>query len=445
MRWFNGFQHPCAATVCTAGLCCSFFLLQLARAQGQQDEIQSGVLALRSGKFAAAEASFRSALSRAPFDAGVWKDLGLSLLEQGKSTDAIAAFNRSYKLHPEAGNFALLTAAYCQVGDKDEIAPRLRRAKQYWSDPRVVAELAECYARFGDPLDAVLAYRALVKSRAEPLDRNAVGLTRAYLAASKAFLARLEKAEGNRPYLEAIEDARRTNSLNPDAALPYLRRTHPELNPGADIDELAKSVRENPSSAAILYLMGVRCGELAITTISEVATRFPDSAALDILRADMLSAQGKVGKAEATVSSLLLSVPNDMDFRYELGMLYWSHGDWERAYELFIQVVRAYPEHEPPRAMASVCLLNMGRFQEEIQLLQELSISESPPLWVLLDVARAEEKAGEAGKAIRHLERAVQVYKDDPRAHYRLARLYMLEGRSADSEREFSKFKALKH
>src|SRR5205814_406156 len=56
----------------------------------------------------------------------------------------------------------------------DDAVPILERAKRYFADSNVLSVLGPCYLDAGEPLDAVLVYKELVKREIAPADENKV-------------------------------------------------------------------------------------------------------------------------------------------------------------------------------------------------------------------------------------------------------------------------------
>jgi len=97
-----------------------------------------GILSLRAGKAAEAEAAFGRAAGLDPKNAGAWANLGLARMRQKKFRPAAAAFERAAQAEPGNPQLRLMAAdAYREAGDLVSAGRLLESAvKMAPADPR---------------------------------------------------------------------------------------------------------------------------------------------------------------------------------------------------------------------------------------------------------------------------------------------------------------------
>src|SRR5437870_4899809 len=143
---------------------------------GQTPDSQVAQRALDRGDYKRAEELYRALVGSGPAAPELLNNLGITLHLQGKLSEAIALFRRALRLKEMPGTLALLGLSYCKLRQFDDAAPILQRAKRYFADSNVLSALGPCYLDAGEPLDAVLVYKELVKQDVPPADENLVNL-----------------------------------------------------------------------------------------------------------------------------------------------------------------------------------------------------------------------------------------------------------------------------
>ena len=176
-----------------------------ATANRRQRRILAGT-ALERGDYSAAEAAYRNALRENPRSPELLTDLGITLQLQGRSTDAIDAFEQALKLKSMPRTYALLAEEKCKDRDLDGARPMV--AKILAKDPldlRNLALVAPCYLELDEPVEAVQAYSALLNDPEFPSDLAMIQLAKSYLLSAQFFSGRLAAAPGNAIYIQALE------------------------------------------------------------------------------------------------------------------------------------------------------------------------------------------------------------------------------------------------
>lgn len=400
----------------------------LASSMVAQTPSQDAREALAKGDYARAVELYTALVREARPSAELLSNLGMALHLQGKSSEAIRVLERAVSIRELPPALAMLGVDYCKLREFDRAADVLRRARRYASDMDVMNTLGPCYLEAGDPMDAVLVYQDLVDRAVAPEDENEAGLARAYFRASKHYLDQLEKAPRNREYLEAIEQARRNSSPNARGAFPLAVKEAPYVHVGMSFADFGTLLRQHPNEAPLLYLVGVLSGERAMEAFQDCDRRFPKSAAVRRLYADMLRLEGRVEAAAAEYRLI-------EDFA-SLAKLYREAGDWENALESFRALALQHPEDERALVGIGEALQRLGRFAELERQLEPVLHRPHPPEWALLYRAKTGQALGKITDAIHYLEIAAKEYPSSQVAHYRLSQAYKLANRPELAARE---------
>jgi tetratricopeptide (TPR) repeat protein len=411
---------------------------------GETPDPSAAQKALDRGDYKGAEKLYRALVGSGPASPELLSNLGIALHLQGKSSEAIAMFRRSLRIKEMPGTLALLGLSYCKLRQFDDAAPILQSAKRSFADSSVLSVLGPCYLEAGEPLDAVLVYKELVKRDVPPADENMVNLARANFRASKHFLGLLESAPGNKEYMLAIEAARHNSSLDARGAFTVALRNAPYISLDTGVEELGKLLLKHPNDPALLYVLGVVCGEEAMQNFMDCQSRYAGSVAVRRLHAEMLASRGRHAEAVAEYEALIRSSSTPSGVHHDLAMLYRQRGAWDKALREFELEQRAAPEDESAAVGISECLLRLGRFEALRQHLKPITMAKEPPEWALLDAASAEKELGRLDDAIRYLRQATLHYPESATAHYRLSRLYRLAGRKDLARQEDAAFSRLK-
>lgn len=402
-----------------------------------RDEARAAML---RRNYTTAESLYRKALERNPASPELLTDLGVSLQMQGRSTEAMQAFEQSLKRRYLPQTYALLAAQHCISRDLDEAKPMLRRiAKEDAGETNILAVVAPCFLDADEPIESIEVYTALLRDDSYPQDLALMRLAKSYLAAAQSFTSRLMAEPGSGEYLQALSDA--SASSDPRSAFPTAQRESPNFRPGLPFKEALAVWNQHQDDTALLYQLAVISGELSMKQVELCRQRYPDSPYLAQLEFEMLSDQGKEGAAAAGFEELLHSHPELPDLRYDLGMLYRKQRDWDKALAVFRQELDANPQDERAAARVSEALGQMTRWQELRDFLAPRMQQKSPPLWACLDFANALEQLGENSEAIHVLATASVSHPSSKAVHWRLLHLYRLSGdmQKASAEAEWFK------
>jgi tetratricopeptide (TPR) repeat protein len=370
-----------------------------------------GRTALERGDYSAAEATYRNALRESPRSPELLTDLGITLQLQGRSTEAINAFEQALKLKSMPRTYALLAEEKCKDRDLDGARPMV--ANILAKDPldlRNLALVAPCYLEVDEPVEAVQAYSALLTDPEFPSDLAMIQLAKSYLLSAQFFFARLKAAPGDAIYIQALENAR--DHVSPDArgAFAEAKRNSTYFNSDLSFLDAVHLWRQHPDDTALLYLLSVLSGEESMHHIMLCEERFPDSPYLEQLRFDMLAD------------------PELSDLRYSLGMLYRKQRKWDQALAEFREQLARDPQDERSAARVSEALVELTQWSSLRDFLESWAKQKNPPLWAVLDMAEALQNLGDLPHAIQLLAAAEKNNMSNKSIHYRLLILYRNTG-----------------
>ncbi len=422
------------------GVCGALFLLLLGSIAFADDSASAFTIARRAldqGDYVSAEQLYRRALSRNPRSFEALNNLGIALYLQGKRSEAIRYFQLALKQRYDLGTFAFLAAAKCETRDVDGARPMLAQiGVQSIVNPRVLALIAPCFVKSGDPVSAIRAYEALRKSGQIADDELLIRLANAYLAATRVFFERLQKARRSEAFVRALQQARDSGSTNARVAFPLAVQQSPFLRANITFRPAVDLLTKHPKDASLLYVLAVLSGEQAMDLVLKCEETYGNSPWLEQFRAEMLANQGREEEAKITYERLVERRPDLPGLRSDLADLYRKHGDWEKALALFRQEEAANESDEHAAAGVSESLLELGRYGELKSYLEPKMRKSRVPLWARLDLSSAHQKLGDPGEAIKILLAGEREDPSSKTIHYRLMRLYAQVGEMTSAERE---------
>ncbi len=391
-----------------------------------------GRAALERGDYSAAEAAYRSALRQNRRSPELLTDLGITLQLQGRSTDAIDAFEQTLKLKSMSRTYALLAEEKCKDRDLDGARPMVAGilAKNPL-DLRNLALVAPCYLELDEPVEAVQAYSALLNDPEFPSDLAMIQLAKSYLLSAQFFSGRLAAAPENAIYIQALTNARDHASLDARGAFPEAKRNSTYFNSDLSFLDAVHLWRQHPDDTALLYLLSVLGGEESIRQIALCEDRFPESPYLEQLRFEMLAAQGHEEEAIQGYQQLQQTHPELPELRYSLGMLYRKQRMWDQALAEFREQLARDPQDERSAARVSEALVELTQWSNLREFLEPWVNKKNPPLWAVLDMAEALQNLGNLPRAIHLLAAAEKNNMSNKSIHYRLLILYRKTGNLA--------------
>jgi len=412
-----------------------------ARAQSASAS-DAGKAALDRGDYAAAEALYRKALLEHPAQPELLSNLGVALQMQGRSTDAMRAFEQALKLKKLGRTYALLAQERCKTRDLDRARPMLEKIlKEDVGDPLILALVAPCYLDLDEPIEAAEAFSTLLADPAYPQDYALIQLGKSYSLAGQFFFSRLTHTPENARYVQAIGAARDQTAPDARGAFGDAARLSPNFRADLSFAEAVRVWRQHPDDPALLYLLCVLSGEGNIRELEVCAEKYPDSPYFEQMRLEMLAEQGHNEEAIRGYQALMQAHAEISDLAYSLGMLYMKQRQWEEAAEVFRAQLSRHPQDERSAAHLSEALERMGRWSELHSFLTPLMKQNDPPLWASTDMAEAAENLGDPREAIRVLLAAEKANMSSKTIHFRLIHLYRMTGNLAQAQVESQWFK----
>lgn len=423
-------------------LCLPAILSSLAcYANGQsKEQTDPGQAALRHGDYLAAETLYRQALRQNPDSPELLTDLGMALQLQGRSTDAIHAFEKALKLKNLPRTYALLAEEKCKIRDLDGARPMLKRIiRDYTGDAKPIAIVAPCYLDLDEPVDSVKAYTAVLEDEGYPHDLALIQLAKAYVAAAQSFVTKLKERSDSAVYVSALGQA--STSGDPRSAFAIAQQTSTNFHVDLGYEEVLAIWDRHQDDPALLYQLAVLSGEQSIRQIELCSQQYPESPYFAQFKFEMLADQGKEDEAVSGFEGLLHSHPELPDLRHDLGMLYRKQHQWDKALRVFRDELSANPKDERAAARVSESLDQLMRWTELRDFLAPRMKQAETPLWAVLDLAEAQGQLGETRQAISLLSTAELEYPSSRAVHFRLLHLYRSTGELPKAAAEAKWFK----
>lgn len=424
-------------------LCLPAMLSSLAcYANGQSKEpADLGSAALQHGDYLSAEMLYRQALRQNSGSPELLTDLGVALQLQGRSTDAIHAFEQALKLKNLPRTYALLAEEKCKTRDLDGARPMLNRIiRDYAGDAKTVAIVAPCYLDLDYPVDSVRAYTVLLRDESYPHDLALIQLSKSYLAVAQFFVAKLKERDDSKAYVTALGEA--STSGDPRSAFPMAQHVSPNFHADQEYDAVLAVWYQHEDDAALLYQLAVLSGEQSMRQFKLCDRQYPDSPYLAQLKFEMLADQGREDEAVSGFEELLHSHPELPDLRHDLGMLYRKQHQWDKALAVFRDELSANPKDERAAARVSEALDQLMRWTELRDFLAPRVQQGEKPLWAMLDLSEAHEQLGETHEAMFLLSTAESEYPASRAVHFRLLHLYRSTGEKPKAVAEGDWFKS---
>ncbi len=424
-------------------LCFPAILSSLAcYANGQsKEQVDPGQTALKHGDYSSAETLYRQALRQNPDSPELLTDLGIALQLQGRSTDAIHAFEQALKLKNLPRTYALLAEEKCKIRDWDSARPMLSKIiRDYAGDAKTIAAVASCYLDLDEPVESVRAYTILLRDEAYPHDLALIQLAKSYLGVAQYFVTKLRERSDSKAYVTALGEA--STSGDPRSAFPLAQRASPNFHADLGFDTVLAIWHQHQDDPALLYQLAVISGEQSMRQVKLCDQQHPDSPYLAQLQFEMLVDQGREDEAVSGFAGLLHSHPELPDLRYDLGMLFRKQRQWDKALAVFRDELSSDPKDERAAARVSEALVQLMRWTELRDFLAPRVQQAIAPLWAMLDLAEALEQLGEARKAISLLSNAESEYPSSRAVHFRLLHLYRSTGEMPEAVAEAEWFRS---
>ncbi len=385
-----------------------------------------GILDLRAGRTAAAEAAFHHALRGEPGFAAAHHAVGMLRWRKGDLAGAADSFRSAVSVASPRSTHPLTLARFlAQTGQAEEaervLAESTRRTPDHLTSWIQRAEIAASRRDFS-AADAHLS-EALRRDPGHP----------AALAAS----ARISLSRGDpKSAVTALERLRTLHPMLPQAgyelALAYTAAGDP-LRAEKLLEEIAKTapaLREAVLARAELSLRrGDHAGAAAI--LEPLVREHPDLPAARALLAAARWGEGRHDEAIALCLELERALPTDPQAPYWRGIILAAQGRAEEARRSLERARELAPENFAILERLVEVEVTAGQIGTAIERLEAEMNSRSPRLETALLLARIRSISGNSEEAERILVAAIGRHEGSPVAHYALALLRHTSGRDA--------------
>ena len=431
-----------------------------------QDLYQKGVQLQQEGDLDRAQALLLKSIDKAPDRAASVVALGDLYQQQGKITEARAAYARSLKLDPALSR-PQLRLAYYDILDKQPTAAKTRIQAVLDQDPGNLDALrlqANLFSIQRDWPAAEQAFSVLIA--AHPDDVSAyLGLARVQIYQNKvdaasgtlsSVIAQVPQAIEPRlsfirlryllsDYTGAERAAR--DALNHHPTVPLLHIILGTIHAAkmewdAADESYQAAISIDPENfwsylAASRYYNGVGRSRLALKMLRTAKHRLPDDVRVIDALARFHLQHGEVQQAEAAIALALKMSPGYvpaliMQAEIDLGLK-----RWDEALAAVNRLLRFQPDYYHAHYLKGMAFLGSGKVdyaEKEFQLAIHLEPSFQPPYRELASIALARKQID---RAVIRYQRLIEKDPNQVASHMMLGTLYSIQKDNERSEYHF--------
>ena len=443
---------------------------ELARQSQQAKQLMA------EGRFAEAVPLYEKLSSALPGNTGLRLNLGLAYQMSGHHKESVPQFERVLQNDPNNIPALLsLGAAELELGSPAKAIPPLQKMTALQpSHIPARGMLANALLATGRPEQAASHFRKLTVLT--PDDPKAwFGLGRSYeSSAQKAFEQIDRTAQGSPEWLVLVADSRMERrqyrsafyfyrqALEKHPGMPgvhsaladlYRRTDHPDwsdverkkesalppLNCSHDQQacDLAAGKLLAASAGPSLYWATRAFNELALRAFQQLG-KFPPSAELHSLKAEILANHGQHLEAAQEWSSALRISPGDPRLKGQLATSLYEAADYSRAIPMLEELLQANPRSAEFNFFLGDALLRSEQPDKAVPWLENAIRQNSELLPAHASLGLALARLGRDRDAVTHLEAARSI-DEDGSIHFQLARVY---DRISDTENSQRMMKA---
>jgi len=288
--------------------------------------LDRGQLYVANRDYKRAEEDAKYILDHDDKNVGAYELLGVALVSQEKTDEALAAFTKLTELNPQGAsafmNRALVEITLRRLPDAQE---HFQRAVQL--DPRSVQanlNLANFYRLTGKPSEAQQVLETAIQ--ASPDER------RLYIDLAKSLAAAGRFADAD----HALDGLRNRQPKSIDAALALAGYYAQANSTGRAVAELRRALSFSADNLEIqerleeLYLDSAESGQAAQLD-AQLSKRAPKDLFVRINHGRLLLAQGKTVDAITDLQKAVMDAPDSAQAHYCLGLAYWQNESLPRA------------------------------------------------------------------------------------------------------------------
>lgn len=405
-----------------------------------------GATFLRQRRFKPAEVEFKTVLTSHPDDSNCLYGLGLSLLSQGKPSQALDPLIKAHGLNPsDADVMAGILEAHMKLGQANEATAILEELNQkFRNDYTEQMQLAELLVHEGAYQLATVQFKHLLKAKPDSYELN-YDLALAYHRAGKEDQA----AAQLRTMLAQKNDAELQNLLGgveekrgryPEALIAY--RQAAKLEPGNEefqLDYATELAQHwNPAEALKAFAAGVKT--------------FPNSGRMWMAMGGCYYLVGKYDEAAKALLQASRLVPESPGVYALLGLAYDAAGPLQKTIEEKFRVyIGTHPDDATARYFFGKILLaqsqgNARGTLDEAQKELGKAIELNPALvQARIELATLLRRQGDFRAAQTELEAAVKIDPASSEADYQLMYVYRKLGQPQKATAALQKFSRFKN
>ncbi len=177
----------------------------------------------------------------------------------------------------------------------------------------------------------------------------------------------------------------------------------------------------------------------ALEVIKKAEELDPTDENIKVVKAKILHAMGKDGKAKNILYEILKNNPQNLDARHALAVIFYHSYDYMEAQKLLVENLRYNPNH-------FWSLITLGRIFQEKRVFStarnyyEKAIESSPENpWGYVNMALLYLESGDKNLAITFMEKAKSLSPEDPQILNLLSMAYIRAGKLSKSEQVLRK------
>jgi tetratricopeptide (TPR) repeat protein len=183
--------------------------------------------------------------------------------------------------------------------------------------------------------------------------------------------------------------------------------------------------------------------DCALGQFKEILRVNPDAVQAHMLLAEALDAMSRKADAISELEAAERTSPNEPMLHFELGYLYYTQHNYEKAQQEFELEIKNNPKYALAYTyLGDIALHHNDHIAAESFLTEALHLQDDVRLTYFdLGCVYADQKRNQ--EALAAFLRAEHLDPSEPDAHYRLARLYLALGQKEKANEQFAKTKAL--
>jgi tetratricopeptide (TPR) repeat protein len=336
------------------------------------------------------------------------RDTAFALEQQGKTSEAEAAWRSILKAHPaDAEPYAHLGFLEARQEHYKQAVPFYRKALALNSAmPGLRLNLGLSLFKSGELKGAIQTFMPLLKS--EPASSPEAQQVTALLGIAHYGLGEFT------------------------AAMPYLKT----------------AAANEPQNLQFRLLLAHSClstrqFQCVLDTYHEILTLNAESAEADMLAGEAMDEMRNPGGAIEQFRAAVKADPKEPNVHFGLGYLLWTQNQFEEAAQEFQAELANVPDNAQALAFLADADMQTNHAADARPLLQK-ALQIDPRIGrAHLDLGILFADSGRNSEAIRELKEAARLIPDDANPHWRLARIYQSMGDKAQANLEFQKTKNL--